>query len=347
MNEMVTYAGSLQPAGSEAVSLPGEMNWESAVERFLSEADIKYSSRDTYRKSLQSFFRWVEKTGRELSMLSRADIIAFKEDNLRDGNRHSVMYVRLQMSAVRRFYGWAEEMHLCNDIAKSIKLPKNRETFVKQHLSSKECVDMLDAMLSDEDSLKRKIRFDSADEVSSRNYAIINLMLRTGLRTIEVSRLDIMDITMKHGKRILLVWGKGRDSKDNFVPLNDKAYGPIEEYLRLFRGDALMSEPMFAAAGTNSRGNRLTPRMIQMVCKKALRSIGLDDHSYSAHSLRHTCAVQILKNGGTMFDVKTMLRHSRPETSEIYVKSVEEEMRIVHSPDIYLENAYDSNGNLN
>ena len=53
---------------------------------------------------------------------------------------------------------------------------------------------------------------------------MINLMLRTGLRTIEVHRADIGDITMRKERRILKVWGKGREEKKQFVILTDEAY---------------------------------------------------------------------------------------------------------------------------
>ena len=340
MNSVIAYQ---QQSGVSAEALPAEVgSWRDAVDRFLSEADIKESSKSAYGKALGQFFAWVEQTDRMPALMTRSDIIAFKEDLSQEGNRHSVMTIRLYISAVRRFYAWCEENSICRNIARSVKLPRIKETFIKQHLSKEESLELLSAVEADWGSGRRKIRFRGGEEVALRNFAIVNLMLRTGLRTIEISRLDVGDITMRRGKRIMMVWGKGRDSKDDFVPLNDKAYDPIDRYLAV-RGATLLSEPLFSAAGTNTRGKRLTPRLIQMVCKEALRSIGLDDHAYSAHSLRHTCAVQILKNGGTMFDVKSMLRHARPETSELYVKSVEEEMRLLHSPDIYLENAYDQN----
>ena len=50
---------------------------------------------------------------------------------------------------------------------------------------------------------------------------MLNLMLRTGLRTIEISRADVGDITFKRERRVLKVWGKGHAEKDDFVFLTD------------------------------------------------------------------------------------------------------------------------------
>ena len=62
--------------------------------------------------------------------------------------------------------------------------------------------------------------------IALRDFAMLNLMLRTGLRTIEVSRADIKDITRKKGRRILKVWGKGHSEKDDFVAVL-KRFSPV------------------------------------------------------------------------------------------------------------------------
>ena len=79
-------------------------------------------------------------------------------------------------------------------------------------------------------------------EKSLRDFAIVNLLLRTGLRTIEAVRADVGDITFKANRRILRVWGKGHDTKDDFVVLTDKTYLPIKNYLATRKG-AKANEP--------------------------------------------------------------------------------------------------------
>lgn len=150
---------------------------------------------------------------------------------------------------------------------------------------------------------------------------MINLMLRTGLRTIEVHRADIGDITMRKERRILKVWGKGREEKNQFVILTDEAYRPIPDYL-MTRPGTRDNEPLFATEGLGHSGGRVSTRTIQDICKKVLRAIDLDSHEYSAHSLRHTTGTQILLNGGTLFNVQAVLRHASPATSQLYVNTV-------------------------
>ena len=99
-----------------------------AVEAFLSECDIRANSKNVYRRGLLYFFKWVESTGRTISELTRADIIAFKDSLLAT---HSNLSVAGYLVALRRFYEWAEGNKLYPNIAKGIKSPKTQERIPK------------------------------------------------------------------------------------------------------------------------------------------------------------------------------------------------------------------------
>ena len=124
--------------------------------------------------------------------------------------------------------------------------------------------------------------------------------------------------------------GKGRDEKDNFVVLTDKAYQPIKEYLET-RPNAKGGDPLFISTSNNSKGETLTTRSISGVVKEGMRAIGLDSKEFTAHSLRHTTAVNILRAGGRIEDAQGVLRHSSPSTTQIYTETIREELRIKNS----------------
>ena len=166
----------------------------------------------------------------------------------------------------------------------------------------------------------------------------MNLLLRTGLRTIEVVRADIGDITFRGDKRVLLIWGKGHTEKDAFVVLSDETYLPIKEYINTRKG-AKSGDPLFTSNSRHNLGGRLTTRTISGICKEGLREIGLDGKEFTAHSLRHTTAVEILKRGN-ITDVRRVLRHSSSVTSEIYTESIEEELRLQNPPEFLLNSAF-------
>lgn len=295
-------------------------DYDEVLTSFLNGLDIMETSRETYRWGLVRFFKWIRSSGRSLETLSPADILSFKNSLMKE--KLSPLTIGGYVTAVRMFYSWTETSLLYPNIARSVRPPRGRKGFRKCALSPQESASLLDYL----------------KERSLRDYAIVNLILRTGLRTIEVSRADIGDVVRKRGKRVLKVWGKGADEKDAYVILGQPVWGPIQEYLGQRKASS-KTDPLFVTEGKGHKGVRMAPRSIQYLCKEALKAIGLDGHEYSAHSLRHTTGVLILKNGGDWKDVQRVLRHASPATSQIYTASIEEEMRLDSNPEGLLDDA--------
>lgn len=296
-----------------------------AIDAFLREQQIMENSRKSYGSAIRRFFRWCTGSGRMVGSLARADVVSYVEGLSMAG--YSDKTVTSYIVALRRFYGWLDSKGVCPNITRGIRPPrKQKKGFVKMHLERDEAVRLL----------------KYARTTGLRNYAIVNLMLRNGLRTVEVSRLDVGDITRRRGIRILRLWRKGSLGKDDFVPLTDEAYMPIIEYLET-REACLSGSPLFATEGDGHRNRRMSPRRIQQVVKGCLVAVGLTGREYSPHSLRHTTAVAILKNGGSISDVQAVLGHASSATSRIYVKSVEEQMRLENPPENIIRKAFDEN----
>lgn len=297
-------------------------SWRGLVATFIASQDVRESSRKLYTRTLSQFFGWIEREHKVLSTLTRQDVLEYK-DSLQEESLSSLT-ISSYITAVRKFYEWAEAEKLYPNIAKGIKTPRRVQAFKKQHLTDAKSSELL-------------AHFQS---LSLRDYAIVNLILRTGLRTIEVVRADIEDITFKGERRVLKVWGKGHGEKDDFVVLSDKAYIPIKNYLAAARKGAKSGEPLFTSTSHQNNGSRLTTRTISAICKDGLKAIGLDGKEFTAHSLRHTTAVAILKHGGQITDVQSVLRHSSPVTSQIYTESVKEELRLQNAPELTLDEAF-------
>lgn len=313
---IVRVGGQLVKAGTD--------NWRGAVASFISTQDVKESSRSLYTRTLTQYFKWLEETKRiaRFATLTRQDVLEYKDSLLEYGL--SALTVSSYIVAVRKFYEWAEAEKLYPNIAKGIKTPRRKQAFKKQHLTDVKSSELLQHF----------------QDMSLRDYAIVNLMLRTGLRTIEIVRANVGDITFKGDRRVLLVWGKGHTEKDDFVVLTDKAYEPIKAYLDTTRKGAKAGEPLFTSASRQNYGERLCTKTISSLCKEGLKAIGLDGREYTAHSLRHTTAVAILKHGGAITDVQEVLRHTSPATSQIYTESVKEELRLEKAPESVLDYAF-------
>lgn len=294
---------------------------ESLVDSFIQAQDVKLSSKELYRTTLKLYFNWVEDKGYLLSEIARPQLLEYKQDLL--SSDKSSLTVGSYITSVRRFYEWAEANKFYPNVAKGIKTPKRKQQFKKQPLLPEQATALLSYY----------------QNRTLRDYAVISLLLRTGLRTIEVIRASVEDIVFKGSQRVLLVHGKGRDEKDNFVLLTDKAYKPIADYLAT-RGKVNSSEPLFTSSSNNSKGERLTTRTISYIAKEGLKAIGLDESSFTAHSLRHTTAVNILRGGGSLEQAQFTLRHSNPATTQIYTATLNEERRLQNSGEALIDSLY-------
>ncbi len=288
---------------------------------FLASQDVKQSSRDLYDRTIKPFFTWIDKVELPLTEVNRVELLKYKQFLLDKGL--SPLTIGGYLTAVRKFFEWAEANKYYPNVAKGIKSPKRTQQFKKQALSN--------------DVSKELLTYFQGKAL--RDYAVVNLLIRTGLRTIEASRADIEDITFKAGKRVLLVHGKGRDSKDSFVVLTDKAYLPIANYLTT-RKRAKDKDPLFISTSNNSKGQRLTTRTISSIVKEGLRAIGVDSKEYTAHSLRHTTAINILKAGGSLSDAQDVLRHQSPNTTQIYTDAIKEEIRLERAPEELIDTMF-------
>lgn len=310
-NEIQTTTGEIATVGT----------LEKLVDSFIEAQDVKQNSKDLYRRTLKQYFNWVNKKTYQLSEITRAQLIQYKEELLASGM--SSLTVGSYITSVRRFYEWTEANKFYPNVAKGIKSPKRKQQFKKQPLLPFQATALLNYY----------------QDKTLRDYAIVNLLLRTGLRTVEVMRATIEDITYKGSQRVLLIQGKGRDEKDNFVVLTEKAYQPIAQYLAT-RVNATASAPLFTSTSNNSNGVTLTTRTISYIAKEGLKAIGLNEKSFTAHSLRHTTAVNILRAGGSLETAQFTLRHTNPATTQIYTATLTEERRLETSGESLIDSLY-------
>ena len=309
-----------------AQGLRGEI--QNLIGAFLNGLDVKESSRKLYGRTLRQFFAWVELTGRSLSELTRADATEYKS-YLETTLKLSPLTIGSYIVSLRKFYEWVENEGLYKNIARGIKSPQRSQAFEKQYLSEEKSRELLGHF----------------EALSLRDYAIVNLMIRTGLRTIEVSRAQVEDICYMGEQRILKIWGKGKTEAEkgkdyNFVVLTDKAYLPIKNYLEGARRGARSGEPLFTSNSNQNHGEKLSTRTISGICKEGLKSIGLDGKEYTAHSLRHTTASLLLGHGQPLLAVQHVLRHQSVNTTQRYTKCKERELRLQNAPETALDFAF-------
>lgn len=144
----------------------------------------------------------------------------------------------------------------------------------------------------------------------ARDFAILMLLARLGLRSIEVSRLELSDLDWRAGE--LVVRGKAR--RQDRLPLPGDVGEALAGYLSL-RGQ-WESRRVFLTLRAPRRPIRadLVGDVVQRACKRAAVA------HVSAHRLRHALASELLARGASLTDISQVLRHSDLATTAIYAK---------------------------
>lgn len=281
---------------------------EELLESFIQAQDVSEGSRATYTRQIRLHVLWLKETGRSeiLSTLSREDILEYKSWLRASGK--TVLSANGYLTAARKFYGWLESEKIFPDITRGVKGFKKPRSFNKDCLTKDQVRDVL-----------RSLRTSSLEGL--RDYALVSLMARTGLRDIEIARAKVEDIRQESGETVLWIQGKGRDSKDDFVLLTPEAERPIHQWLQV-RGDTPGGAPLFCSLSDRNKGQALTTRSISRIVKKSFKSVGLDSERLTAHSLRHTAITMALRGGASLQQAQAMARHSDPRTTMIYAHNL-------------------------
>lgn len=157
-----------------------------------------------------------------------------------------------------------------------------------------------------------------------RDFAILTLLVRLGLRAGEVARLALEDIDWRAGE--LVVSGKG--NRIERLPLPADVGEAIVTYLRGGRPASAIGRAVFIRVKAPHRG--LTSGGVSQVVGEAARRAGLG--LLHAHRLRHTAATEMLRAGGSLAEIGQVLRHRRAQTTAIYAKVDERALRTLARP---------------
>lgn len=158
--------------------------------------------------------------------------------------------------------------------------------------------------------------------VGRRDFAILLLLSRLGLRAGEVAAIGLDDIDWRAG--LLLVHGKG--SREDVLPLPTDVGEAIVSYL--LRRPRCQCRALFVRMIAPRRGmDRCT---VAWVVRAACDRAGLP--RVGAHRLRHTAATQMLRGGASLPEIGQVLRHREQKTTAIYAKVDHTALRLLARP---------------
>jgi site-specific recombinase XerD len=150
---------------------------------------------------------------------------------------------------------------------------------------------------------------DRTGPVGTRDFAMLVLVARLGLRSVEVARLELDDIDWRAGE--LVVRGKAR--RQDRLPLVGEVGEALSAHLSLPRRPTALRQ-VFLATKAPTRAIRAD--LVSDVCRRACERAGVP--SVGAHRLRHALATDMLRQGATLTEVSQVLRHRDLATTAIY-----------------------------
>lgn len=155
---------------------------------------------------------------------------------------------------------------------------------------------------------------DRRSGTGRRDYAIVLLLARLGLRSGEVESLTLDDVDWVAGQ--LTVHGKS--GRRNDLPLPAEVGEAIAAYLQDGRPHST-SRFVFLRAKAPVRGFRGASG-IGSVVRHSLQRSGVDTPSMGAHQFRHGLATEMLRQGASLGEIGDVLGHRHPQTTTIYTK---------------------------
>jgi integrase len=147
-----------------------------------------------------------------------------------------------------------------------------------------------------------------------RDYAILLLLGRLGLRASEVVALELGDIRWREGEIVIRGKGLVRDR----LPLLPDVGEALALYLSKDRPSAA-SRRVFLCSRAPRRAF-VYPSTISTIVARALDRTGLTPPTRGAHLLRHSLATTMIRRGASLAEIGQVLRHRSPNSTEIYAK---------------------------
>jgi integrase/recombinase XerD len=266
------------------------------VDAWRAELDLTPATIYAYGRGAQ---RWLTWWSTRPDLTPATAVRAWRDAELASGQ--SAASVNTHLAGVRSFCAWLARCGAGADLAAGVRSARSRGKFHKRDLLTRS--EVLAVLAGCDDSF-----------VGRRTRAILCLMAYCAARTIEIQRAEMDDLATRGDRHVLWLRGKGDQDASEFVILTTPVLDALRAWLRL-RGER--PGPLFVTATPDRR--RLGTRAIRLTIKNAFKRAGVVGRRKTAHSLRHSAISIAIENGATLLQAQAFARHSRPETTLIYV----------------------------
>lgn len=280
---------------------------EKFKEGMLSE-DISYNSIRNYISDIRNFYKWYQEIdfSEDLKKVTFYHLNAYK-DHMIGNKRKKTSSINRSIQSLKNFCQFLIKRKLIKtNPAEKIRFLKSTKRMQPQALSKQ----YIHKLLS--------VTSHSSHGTQKRNYAIIQIILQTGIRVSELTNLELRDLKIyDRSGEIRIVNAKG--GKERTIPLNNIARRALKSYL----GKRLMDSKSIAFL--SKRNQKLTARAVQKVISNLGKKANIGE--ISPHILRHTFAINYLRsNPQCLVELSGLLGHESLDTTSIYTVASKERL---------------------
>ena len=280
------------------------MKWQHAIkdyQLFLKiERGLSQNTIDSYSRDLQKLLQFLDQNDVSLSPISidNETVQQFIYEVAKTLNARSQSRIT---SGLRSFFDY-------------LVFEDYRETNPTDLIETPKTGRKLPDTLSEDEINALIAAIDLSHPQGERNRTILETMYSCGLRVSEVITLKLSDLFFEEG--FIKVTGKG--NKERFIPIHYNAQKLISRYIINNRTLLSPKKGFEDTLFLNRRGKGLTRQMIFTILKDLALQINLNK-KISPHTLRHSFATHLLKNGADLRAIQQMLGHESITTTEVYV----------------------------
>lgn len=220
-----------------------------------------------------------------------------------------------RLGTVKVFFRWlSRERYLLYNPAADVRLPKPTRRLPVEGFTLAEVEQILSTP-------------DLAKPLGLRDRALLEVLYATGIRRLEIAKLDVYDVDLERG---YLVVREGKGGRDRVVPLGERATAWARRYVDEVRPELVASADELALF-LSARGIRFDVLSLGQVVKRILEASGVRSRRGACHLFRHTMATLMLEGGADVRYVQEMLGHVKLETTTIYTHVSIERLARVHA----------------
>lgn len=264
--------------------------------RYLDGRNTSANTRTAYTTDVRQFIAWLSETDISVSLpkdVTRLHVSDYLS-HLSELGRTGVTRAR-KLAAIQEYFKFLVSSGIIEaSPAKNVGVPK-KERKTRTYLRPDEYTRMLSSAGS-----------------NARDFAILQLFLQTGIRVSELADMQQEDIDLEH--KNLKIRGKG--NKERTIPLEKQGIQALKNYL------ALRPNTLEIHIFLNYEGHAISTRGIMKIVEKYVKQAGITK-KVSCHSLRHTFATYMAREGVSAFVLKDWLGHEDIGTTQLYVHTAQ------------------------